>query len=378
MSFILTEEQEMLRKTARKFAEKEIAPVALEYDEKNEFPMEIFRKLHEVGLLTVGVPDEYGGPGLDAISQAIVCEEISYGCAGVATSLLGSSLLAANPVLVGGTHEQKTEFYNILNEGKLAAFCLTEPGAGSDVAGISTTAKREGDYYILNGTKQFITNANVADVYTILATVDKKLGYKGMVAFYLDRHTPGISVSKKENKMGIRPSETCQVVFEDVRVPVRNRLGEEGEGFKIIMKALDISRPLVAALAVGIAQAAYEAALNYTKERAAFGKPIAAFQGIQFMLADMAMGIEASRLLVHKACKLRELGEPFSQVASYAKCFASDTAMKVATDAVQIFGGYGYVKEYPVEKYMRDAKVMQIYEGTNQIQRIVIANNMLK
>ncbi len=378
MSYIYTEEQDVMRKTARKFSEKEIMPVAGELDEKHEFPAEIVKKLHEVGLLTIGVPEEYGGPGADTISQALVCEEISYGDAGLGTTLAASCLLGANPVLVAGTHEQKTRFYNILNEGKLAAFALTEPGAGSDVAGMSMTAKRDGDFYILNGTKQFITNGSVADVYTTFATMDKSLGSKGIVAFFVERDTPGISVSKNENKMGIRTSDTTQVIFEDVKVPVANRLGEEGQGFKICMEALDISRPMIAALAVGVAQAAYEAALAYAKERKAFGKPIAAFQAIQFMLADMAMGIEASRLLVHKACALRDAGKPFGLVASYAKCFAGDHAMKVAVDAVQILGGYGYVKEYPVEKYMRDAKIMQIYEGTNQIQRVVIAANILK
>ncbi|HEX3032114.1 MAG TPA: acyl-CoA dehydrogenase family protein [Bacillota bacterium] len=378
MDFFLTEEQEAMRRTARKFAEKEIVPVAGELDEKDEFPTDIVSKLFDVGLLTIGVPEEFGGPGADSISQALVCEEIAWGDAGIATTLAANCLLASNPVAVAGTQAQKEWFYNFLNQGKLAAFCQTEPGAGSDVAGITTTAKRDGDYYILNGTKQFITNGGVADVYTVLATMDKSLKHKSMVGFMVDRNTPGVSVSKKENKMGIRTSDTTQVIFEDVKVPVANRLGEEGEGFKIFMQALDMSRPMVASLALGVAQAAYDAALAYAKDRVAFGKPIATFQAIQFMLADMIMNIEASRLLILKSCALKDAGKPYTLFASMAKCFAADAGMKIATDAVQILGGYGYVKEYPVEKFMRDAKIMQIYEGTSQIQRVVIAGHILK
>ncbi|MEA4900656.1 acyl-CoA dehydrogenase family protein [Desulfitobacterium sp.] len=378
MDFKYTDEQEAMRLVARKFAEREIAPVAGAYDEKDEFPWELIHKLHEVGLLTIGVPEEYGGPGLDPTTQALVAEELAFGDAGTSTTVVASNLLGANPVLVGANDDQKRRFYNVMNEGKLTAFCLTEPGAGSDAVSLSTTARREGDYYILNGTKQFISNGGVADIFTVFATTNKSLRHKGIVAFMVDAHTPGISIGKKENKMGIRTSDTCQVVFEDVKVPVENRLGEEGEGWSICMKSLDISRPFIAAMAVGIAQAAYEAAVKYAKERIAFGKPIATFQAIQFMLADMAMEIEASRLFVHKACYLREQGLPFTQMASFAKAFAGDTAMKVTVDAVQVLGGYGYVKEYSVEKYMRDAKIMQIYEGTNQIQRVVIANNILR
>ncbi|HEX3030756.1 MAG TPA: acyl-CoA dehydrogenase family protein [Bacillota bacterium] len=378
MDFMLNDEQEAMRRTARKFAEKEIVPFAGEWDEKDTFPHDVVKKLHEVGLLTIGVPEEFGGPGADSISQALVCEEISWGDAGIGTTLAANCLLATNPVTVAGTKEQKEWFFNLLNEGKLAAFCQTEPGAGSDVASLATTAKRDGDYYVLNGTKQFITNGGVADVYTVLATTDRNLKHKGMLGFMVDRNTPGISVSKKENKMGIRSSDTTQVIFDNVKVPVANRLGQEGEGFKIFMQSLDMSRPMIAALALGVAQAAFDAALAYSKERIAFGKPIATFQAIQFMLADMAMGLEASRLLIHKACALKDAGKPYTQMASYAKCFAADAGMKIATDAVQILGGYGYVKEYPVEKYMRDAKIMQIYEGTSQIQRVVIAGHLLK
>jgi alkylation response protein AidB-like acyl-CoA dehydrogenase len=286
--------------------------------------------------------------------------------------------LAPCPVLVGGNEDQKTRFFDVLNGGKLAAFCLTEPGAGSDVAALATTAVKKGDHYILNGTKQFITNAGVADMYVVFATTDRNQRYKGIIGFIVDRHTPGISVGPEEKKMGVHTSDTRQVIFEDVAVPVANRLGEENEGFKICMKALDLSRPSVAAEAVGVAQRAFDIAVQYSKERTTFGQTISNYQTIRFMLADMAMEIEAARLLTYKACWLAMNGLPFSHIASYAKCFASDVAMRVTTNAVQILGGYGYLREYGVEKLMRDAKVMQIYEGTNQIQRVVISNHILK
>ncbi|AGL03900.1 acyl-CoA dehydrogenase family protein [Desulfoscipio gibsoniae] len=378
MDFLLTEEQETMRRMARKFAEQEIMPVAQEYDEKNQFPYDLIPKLHETGLLTVGVPEEYDGPGLDTVGQAVVMEELSRGCAGVATTVAASCLLAADPVVIAGNHKQKERFFNVLNEGKLAAFCLTEPGAGSDVAALKTTAKLEGDEYVINGSKCFITNGGVADIFTVCASVDRSKGHKGLCFFIVEKDRPGVSVGKKENKLGIRSSSTTDVIFEDVRIPKENLLGKEGDGFKIAMKALDMSRPMVAALAVGVAQAAFEYASNYAKERVAFGKPIAALQGIQFMLAEMAMEIEAARLLIYKACWLRDAGMPYSAASSLAKGYAGDMAMKVTTDAVQILGGYGYIKEYPVEKYMRDAKIMQIYEGTSQVQRVVIAANVLK
>jgi len=378
MDFNLTEEQEALKKMARKFSEQEIIPYIQEYDDKEEFPWSIIKKMHEVGLMTTAVPEEYGGPGIDMVGQMLVTEELCYGCLGVGATMAASALLAPGPVEVGANHEQKKYFYNMLNEGKLAAFCLTEPGAGSDVAAMSTTARRDGDYYILNGTKQFITNAGVADVYVVFATTDKKLRFKGINGFIVDRHTPGITVGPEEKKMGLRVSDTRQVIFEDVRVPVANRLGAENEGFKICMKALDLSRPSVAAEAVGVAQRAFEEAIKYSKERVAFGQPISNFQAIRFILADMAMEIEAARLLTYKACVQAMKGLPFTHIASYAKCFASDVAMRVTTNAVQVLGGYGYLREYKVEKLMRDAKVMQIYEGTNQIQRVVISGHILK
>jgi acyl-CoA dehydrogenase len=378
LSFQLNEEQEAIRDMARKFADQEIAPHAIHYDERDEFPWEIVKKLHEVGLLTVGVPEEFGGPGIDFIGQAVVCEELARGDAGVGTTVLASCMLGADPVVIGGNDDQKRRFFDVLNKGGLGAFCLTEPGAGSDAGGLSMTAKLDGDAYILNGTKQFITNGGVADYYTVFATTDKKLKHKGIIAFMVNRHSPGVSIGKKENKLGIRTSDTAQVVFEDVRVPVENRLWNEGEGFKLCMMTLDMSRPMIAALALGNAQAAFDCALRYAKDRVAFGKPIATLQAIQFMLADMAMEIEAARLLIWKACWLKMQGKLFGLAASLSKAYAADMGMKVTIDAVQILGGYGYSKEYPVEKCMRDAKIMQIYEGTSQIQRVVIAANLLR
>lgn len=378
MDFKLTEEQEAMRRMARKFAEQELAPVAGEWDEKGEFHWEVVRKLHEAGLLAVGIPEEYGGPGLDAITQALVIEEIAFGCAAVATTVAATSLLAANPILVGGSEAQKRRYCEMVNSGGLGAFALTEPGAGSDVASISTTARRVPGGYVLSGTKCFITNGGVADMYVTFATVDKTLGRRGLTCFLIEKGTPGLIIGKEENKMGIRSSNTTMLTFEELFVEDKNVVGGEGQGFRIAMESLDWSRPMVAAMAVGVAQAAYEYAVKYSKERIQFGQPIAAFQAIQFMLADMAMEIEASRLLVLKACWLRDQGLPCGYVASLAKAFASDTAMRVTTNAVQILGGYGYSKEYPVEKYMRDAKIMQIYEGTNQIQRVVIARNILR
>lgn len=378
MDFRLSEEQEMMRRMAREFADNEIAPYAQQWDKDNIFPEETVKKMHELGLMTIGVPAEYGGPGLDHVAQNIVTEEIARGDAGIATTMAASTLLAADPVLIAGTHEQKKWFYGMQNEGAIAAFCLTEPEAGSDAAGLSTKCVKDGDYYILNGTKQFISNGGVAQLYVVFATLDKKLGHKGICAFMVDRNTPGISVGPKEDKLGIRSSNTTQVIFEDVRVPAQNLLGKEGDGFRIAMKTLDLSRASVAAMAVGVAQAAMEASIKYAKERKQFGKPIASFQAVQFMLADMAQYIHAARLLYLEASSRQDMGLPFTQIASLAKCFAGDVAMKVATDAVQIFGGYGYTKEYPVEKYFRDAKIMQIFEGTAQVQRLVIANDLLR
>lgn len=378
MDFRFTEEQEMMRRMARDFADNEIVPYAQEWDAKDEFPWECVKKMQEVGLMNIGVPAEYGGPGLDHVAQNLVVEEIARGDAGICTTMAASTLLAADPVLIAATDEQKKWWYGRELEGVIGAFCLTEPGAGSDVAGLSTRCQKVGDEYILNGTKQFISNGGVAGQYTVFATLDKKLGHKGICAFMVDRDTPGISVGKKEDKLGIRSSNTTQVIFEDVKVPAKNLLGKEGDGFKIAMKTLDISRACVAAMALGVAQAAYEASVKYAMERQQFGKPIISFQAIQFMLADMAQFIEAGRLLYLSASCKQDQGLPYTDAASLAKCFCGDVAMKVATDAVQIYGGYGYTKEYPVEKYFRDAKIMQIFEGTAQVQRIVIANDIIR
>jgi len=379
MDFRLSEEQEMMKKMAHDFAANEIAPYASEWDKNHVYPEECLKKMQEVGLMNIGVPAEYGGPGLDHVAQNVVAEEISWGDAGIATIMAASTLLATDPVLIAGNHEQKKWWFDRMNEGVLGAFCLTEPGAGSDAAGLSTRCQKVGDEYILNGTKQFISNGGTAGMYTVLATMDKKMGTKGMCAFMVDRDTPGITIGKVEDKLGIRTSNTTEVIFEDVRVPAKNLLGKEGQGFYIIMKTLDYSRASVAALATGVAQRCLDESLEYAKMRQQFGKPIASFQAIQFKLADMAMRIEASRLLYLEASSLQDMGVPrFSKAASLAKAYAGDAAMFCAIEAVQVFGGYGYTKEYPVEKLMRDAKIFQIYEGTGEVQRLVIAGDLLR
>ncbi len=378
IDFTLTEEQEAVRKLAREFALKEMRPVARHYDETEEFPWPIIEKAHELGLINALIPEEYGGVGADKLTECLIAEELFYGCAGMGTSLMANSL-ALTPIIIAGTDEQKRRFLTPFTEKPImAAFCLTEPGAGSDAASLRTRAVRDGDYYVLNGTKQFITNGSVASLYVVFATVNPELRHKGIIALVVPRDLPGISIGKVEHKMGQRASDTAQVVFEDVRVPVENRLGEEGEGWKIAMRTLDSSRPGIAASAVGIAQAAFDDAVKYAMERQQFGQPIANFQAIQFMLADMAIKIETARLAVWKAAWLWDQGKPSAKASSIAKAYATDIAMQVTTDAVQIFGGYGYTREFMVEKYMRDAKLMQIYEGTNQIQRLVIARHVLK
>jgi butyryl-CoA dehydrogenase len=340
--------------------------------------METVAKMQELGLLTVGVPAEYGGDGLDNVSKCLVCEEISKGDAGLGTMIAASTLLASDPVVVGANHEQKKWWYGRNLEGAICAFCLTEPGAGSDALGLSTKCVKDGNDYILNGTKQFITNGGVAQQFTVFATLDKKLGNKGLCAFMVDRDLPGVTIGNKEDKLGIRSSSTTQVIFEDVRVPASMMLGREGGGLPILMETLDLSRTAIAALATGIATACVEAALSYSNERQQFGKPIATFQAIQFKMADMAVRAEASRLLYLKAAYLQDIGGAFKTVSSMAKLYAGDSAMTNAIEAVQIFGGYGYTKEYPVEKYMRDAKIMQIFEGTAEVQRMVIGKYLSK
>lgn len=376
--FTLTQEQLAIQKMAREFTEKVIVPVAAEYDEREEFPHEILKKMWENGLVNFTIPEDLGGPGLDAFTACLVTEELGRGCAGITTAAAANSL-AFYPILIAGTEEQKKKFIPpITTTGKFAAFCLTEPNAGSDAASVSTNAKKTDGGYILNGSKCFITNGDVADLYVVFATVDKSKGIKGLTAFIVPK-SEGVSTGKKEKKLGIRASSTVVVNFDNVFVPEENVLGQEGEGFKIAMKTLDTSRPMIGALSVGVARGAYEHALKYSKERVQFGQPIASFQMIQAMLADMATRIDAARLLVWRAAKLVDEKAPFfAKESAMAKLFAGDTAMSVTTDAVQIMGGYGYSREYPVEKFMRDAKIMQIYEGTNQIQRLVIAGNILR
>ena len=378
MDFALNEEQLELQEMVREFVEKEITPYAAEMDAENHMRDGLIDKANEMGLLNVIVPEELDGPGLDSISVATIYEELGKGCAGVATSLAANSL-ATVPVLLAGTDEQKKMYCDILNNGGLAAFALTEPGAGSDAGGVSTRAvhnKEEGTY-TLNGTKMFITNGGLAEIFLVFANTRKTGGIRGLTAFIVPKDTPGFSVGKKENKMGIRPSNTTELVLQDVVIPESYRVGREGEGFRIAMNTLDSARPFVGAVSVGIAQAALDCAVKYAKERRQFGQPIASFQMVQGMLADMAMKVETARLMVQKACWMRDQGMEFSKEAAMAKCYAADTAMQVTTDAVQVMGGYGYTKEYPVQKMMRDAKIMQIYEGTNQIQRLVIANKLL-
>ncbi|MBP2639469.1 MAG: acdA [Firmicutes bacterium] len=373
----LTEEQMILQQNVREFVQKKITPVANKYDQSGEFPWEVINELIAMDLHCMPVPVEYGGPGLDAVSCALLAEELGKGDAGIATTIAANGL-TSYPVMLAGTPEQKKMYFDILMQGKLAGFCLTEPNAGSDAGGVMTTAVREGDEYVLNGTKCFITNGGVADVYTVFANVDIKKGIRGLSAFIVERSREGVQVGQEEDKMGIRTSNTTEVIFKNVRVPADHLLGREGEGFKIAMQTLDVARPMVGAISVGLAQSALDLAINYSKERRQFGKPIASLQAIQFMLADMAIQIEAARSMVYRACYLIDAKKPHGKEAAIAKVFASDMAMQVTTDAVQVFGGYGYSRQYPVEKLMRDAKIMQIFEGTNQIQRVVIAGQILR
>lgn len=376
VNFELSDEQKMLQETARSFAENEIRPVAEEYDRDSKFPMDVIKKAWEIGLMNTSIPEEYGGGGLDLLSGTIIEEELSWGCSGIATSIFANGLASA-PVEIGGSDEIKKEFLTPLTEEpKLASFCLTEPDAGSDVASMKTTAVKKGDKYVINGSKCFITNGSHADWYTVYAKTDPDAGHRGISAFVVPRDA-GVVVDKKEDKLGQRASDTAMITFPEVEIPAKNLLGEENAGFKLAMQTLDTTRPGVAAMATGIQQAALEHAVAYAKERVQFGVPIAMHQAIQFMIADMATKVEASRLLYMKSAWLLDNGQRNSLVASHAKRFASDSAMETAVDAVQVFGGYGFIKEYPVEKLMRDAKIMQLYEGTSQIQRLVIAKETL-
>ena len=378
VSFALTEEQKALRELARDFAAKEIRPKEHEYDEKMQHPADVIAKAHEVGLMNLHIPEAQGGPGLGCFDGMLVGEELYWGCSGIGTSISANGL-GAGPVVLFGSEEQKDTWLRpLLEEPILCSFGLSEPGAGSDVASLKTTAVREGDEYVLNGSKTFITNAGYAAWTVVFAKTDTRGGAKGMSAFIVPMDTPGVSIESHLDKMGQRSTDTSAFALQDVHIPAANRLGEEGDGFKNAMATLDFTRPGTAIGAVGVAQAAYEHSVAYAKERVTFDVPIAMHQGVNFMIADMATEIEASRLLTWQAAWMLDqgYGRKATLYSSFAKRFAADTAMKVATDAVQVFGGYGYVKEYPVEKLMRDAKLFQIYEGTSQIQRLVIAKEI--
>jgi len=376
VDFTLTDEQKDLREMAHNFAEKEMRKVAWEYDKDGTWPQEVIEKAWEVGLMNTHTPEQYGGPGLDYLSGCLIEEELGWGCSGIGTSLAANGLASA-PVALGGSEEIKKEYLGMLTEGpKLASFCLTEPDAGSDVSGMKTTATKQGDKWVINGSKCFITNGQYADWYTVYAKTDKEAGHRGISAFVVPRDDT-IVIDKKEDKLGQRASNTATVTFNETEIPVGNLLGEENKGFKLAMMTLDRTRPGVAAMAVGIARSAFEFACEYSKERQQFGVPIAMHQAVAFMIADMATKIEAGRLLTWQSASKLDNGLRNTLEASHAKRFAADSAMEVATDAVQVYGGYGFIKEYPVEKIMRDAKIMQLYEGTSQIQRLVIAKEVL-
>ena len=378
VDFELTDEQQQLRDLAHDFAAKEIVPRAPHHDQTGEFPREICKKAWDLGLMNTHVPEAYGGMGLGVFDGGLIAEEIAWGCTGIGTAMEANTLAEAPVIVAGSDDQKKTWLAPMIREFKFAAYCVTEPDAGSDVAGIKTLARRVGDDYALTGSKMWITNGSVADWYFVLAYTDPEKKHRGMSAFIVPRSSAGIEVGKKEKNLGQRASDTRAVTFSDVKVPRANRLGNEGDGFKIAMGAFDHTRPIVSAAAVGLARAAFEHAVRYAKERRTFGTPIAAHQAISFMIAEMAMNIEAARLLVWKACRTIDLGRRNTREAACAKAFGADMAMKVALDAVQVFGGYGFNAEYPVEKIMRDAKVFQIYEGTSQIQRLIIAKEIFE
>jgi len=383
MNHFLTEEQQMIKETAHEIAEKKIKPVALEYDEKNEFPWDIQKEIADAGLCGVYISEEYGGivPKGEAgiMNLVIAVEELSKACGGISLCLAATAL-GTIPILLFGNEEQKKKYLPAIASGeKVAAFALTEAGAGSDAGSIQTTAVKDGDDYVLNGTKQWITNGEVAETYVVIAMTDKSRGARGATAFIVEKGTPGFSFGKKEDKMGIRASSTYELVFEDCKVPAENVLGKVGMGFMVAMKTFDMSRPGVAAQALGIAAGALDDAVDYARQREQFGHHIIANQGLRFLLADMSMKVETSRAIVYAVARSIDSGDlKCAKESAIAKCYASDMAMEVTTDAVQVFGGYGYMKEYPMEKRMRDAKITQIYEGTNQIQRDVIGHQLVK
>jgi acyl-CoA dehydrogenase len=374
----LPEDVKMLQELAMDFALREILPQAEHYDESDEWPWEIFHKAREVGLVNVNVPEEFGGIGASALEESVISEAFAYGCSGIQTALMLNQL-AILPLLVAGTEEQKQRYLPwIIDDGKVAAYCMTEPDAGSDVAGIKSTALRRGDAYLLNGSKTWITDGPVASLFAVFAKTDPEAGHNGMSCFIVERDWPGVSVGKPLRKMGQHAAQACQVFFENVEVPMENRLGQEGDGFRIGMKAFDRSRPRVAAAALGVARRALDEAVSYAGERTAFGQPISQFQGVGFMLADMAIRVEAGRHLAYKSAWEVDSGIRNTMSAAMAKAFCAEAAMKNATDAVQVFGGNGYSKEYPVEKLMRDAKIYQIYEGTTQIQQMIILRELYR
>ncbi|MBU3933297.1 MAG: acyl-CoA dehydrogenase family protein [Candidatus Omnitrophica bacterium] len=379
MDYQLNEQQIMIRDLARQIAREKIKPRAAEYDEKEEFPWEIMKVLAKADLFGIYIEEKYGGTGGGVLELAIATEELSRACAGTAVCFAASAL-GTYPIILFGSEEQKKKYLPDLAGGKkLAAFALTEAQAGSDAGNIQTTARKEGDCYVLNGTKQWITNGGEAEIYTVIVMTDRNKGARGASAFIVEKDTPGFTFGKKEKKLGIRASATRELVFTDCKLPKENLIAREGMGFIVAMKTFDSSRPGVAAQAVGIAQGALDLAIEYARQRVQFGKPISSFQGIQFMLADMACEIEAARSLVYAACRHIESGaKNVAKESAMAKLFASDVCMKVTTDCVQIFGGYGYMRDYPIEKFMRDAKITQIYEGTNQIQRDIIARHLIR
>ncbi|OQA92696.1 MAG: Acyl-CoA dehydrogenase [Elusimicrobia bacterium ADurb.Bin231] len=379
MEYFFTDEQKMIVELAKKIAQEKIKPVRQQYDESGEFPWEIVKELAQADLMGLYIPQQYGGFGGGVVELCLAVEELCKVDGGISLSLAATAL-GTFPILLFGTDEQKNKYLTRITKGEcLAAFGLTEPEAGSDAGATKTTAVKDGDHYVLNGTKCFITNGGVAEIYTVIAMTDKAKGSRGASAFIVEKGTPGFTFGKKEDKMGIRASATCELIFQDCRIPKENLLGREGAGFIVAMKTLDQSRPGVAAQALGIAAGALDEAVEYSKTRKQFGHPISGFQAIQHMLADMATQVEAARALIYLTARAIDNKEKdISGISAMCKLFASDTAMKVTTDAVQIFGGYGYMKEYPVEKMMRDAKITQIYEGTNQIQRNVIALDLIK
>ena len=379
MVFDLTEEQRMIQDTAREFARKEVLPKAAELDESSRFPEELIRQMAELGFMGIAVPEKYGGAGMDNVCYAIAMEEISRACASTGVIMSVNNSLACDPILKFGSEEIKREYLVPMASGeKLGCFGLTEPGAGSDAGSQKTTAVRDGDYYIVNGSKNFITNAPQADTCVLFAMTDKSKSHKGISAFVVDMKWKGISLGKHEKKMGIKASATSSIVFEDVRVPAKNRLGNEGDGFKVAMNTLDGGRIGIASQAIGIARASFEDALAYSKDRKQFGQAICEFQAIQWMLADIATEIDAARLLTWRAAWMKDRGMRHSKESSMAKLYASEVAMRAAVKGVQIHGGYGYIKEYPAERHFRDAKITEIYEGTSEIQRLVISAALLK